>query len=168
MNQKFKATLITLVTSFTIVGCSPSEETKTNTKATDGAKEISRAPYLEPGITYQYIKDGSCKESEKVVCLTPEAYEQACTWSQGMTKSAANGLAMGDQLAFNLFRGGFVETSKVYWNPAGPIYKCRAKLVVQGDYQGSSRRKELDGAALFFIATQDGEILVSYADGNSP
>lgn len=154
-----------------LTGCDSRDSTTSNTNSVSQAAATASStppPQVLSGYTYKYINDGSCKAGENEVCISADEYESFCKYAKGMTKSVGNRLGMSDGATYALYQGGFVELAQVYWNPAGPIYKCRAKLIVQGDYQGSSKRSIVDGAAMFFKADSGGDLLVTYADPASP
>ena len=174
-NQEIRFSLLALITLLMLVvsGCdSKDAATKSASNSVQPAVSSSASdvppPQVMPGYTYKYINDGTCKAGDNEICMSPEEYESFCKYSKGMAKSVTNRLAMGNEIAFKLYEGGFVESTNISWNPVGTIYKCRAKLVVQGNYQGSSRREIVDGAAMFFKNTNDGDLIVTYADPNSP
>lgn len=116
------------------------------------------------GIEYTYYSDGSCKPSDKKVCLSFDDYKQICSVAKGVTEFAIKmrGVnASSDEKI--LLEGGSYENIQVLWaKSGGGKEQCYAVITASGLINGNSARKQIEGVASTFIKNSSGKVLVSY------
>jgi hypothetical protein len=156
------ASILILIICLLAPGCSRIEESNSVTSSrgvTSSARVQNFLIDARKGIQYTYYRDGSCKSTEKVECISKEAYFELCKRTKGITNFV--GLAFGNYNSrFNtLYRGGDVE--EIEYGIDGD--SCKVTITAGGLIGGTSSRIAVTGRALQFVLNDNG-VMIHYAE----
>lgn len=116
------------------------------------------------GITYNHYSDGSCASSATAQCISESDYKELCSLAKDVTQQSLKIRAVNAGFEEkSLLEGGSLQRITIFYgkNNLGNE-KCFTIVTISGIVNGTSMRKDIQGAVTSFVKSNKGEILVSH------
>lgn len=126
---------------------------------------------LQPNVTYQYDKDGGCRNEPQHICINEQSYQQLCTTAVGISNGALISLAYEAtdpiaKAALHVDRmmelSDKIRATDVSWQRDANGSTCRVKIDVLTKEGAKPAKMQITAQASGFRLGGDNDLLVSY------